>query len=63
MKLIHHFESWAVKDLRVILNTSFIAVQDVNQEIHTLYSGGRKTWVANQKNIKVLIWVVLNNNT
>jgi hypothetical protein len=53
----------AIKDLRVILNTSFIAVQDVTQEIHTLYSGGSKTWIANQKNIEVPIWVVLNNNT
>jgi hypothetical protein len=34
------------KDLRIVLNTSFIAVQEVNQEIHTHYSGGRKTWIA-----------------
>ena len=30
LKLIHHFEPWAIKDLRVTLNTSSIAVQDVN---------------------------------
>jgi hypothetical protein len=34
------------KDLRIVLNTSFIAFQEVNQEIPTHYSGGRKTWIA-----------------
>ena len=49
--------------MRVALITSFIAVQAVNKEIPALNSGVRKTFVDNQKNIKVPFWVVLDSNT